>query len=1349
MRSTKNQSTPGYARALALAVCLVCAVVAIVIGAGSLSADAAGTLSVDPDPAGTAAAAADALAAQDGEKSAGASAASTSDAATYASDSSSHAGSFSTAEISDTLKVYFQVLVNGEWRFLDAEGNLYSSSADVPADKIFSTNSHAPTMGGTGRFVVRGDDLERAYGLFGFDAQDLIEEDNSAAGQRFFGVSDCNNIGTIWADIAPVYEGFLGSYQDGGCEAAKWAIPLVRNTPNNLTQPARLYYLPANREGTTSYFTTSRSTTNEQLISDNTFYSVQVSDDAHLVYAEGEDLPAAQYVFTGGRCSVTVKAKATGSQLTTVWTAVSNGEKITPSSQEASADGSELTLTFDSVTGPISVMPATSSDSYLVSFKADTLSESRVDLGDTAAASQKVLQDGKINGGNGSCAYNVSVGESLTLPNLDAGFNVGIVQRTNAGAGAANRRFFYTFVGWEVSVGGVTTVMQPGETLTADQVANLSPSGSSISFKAKWKATEDPSGKIQSVNFYVNRTFEIADNMGNGFTTKPTAEDFTDSIFATRLTGAGALTGGGSNLVLLAPPGENDNAYTVDSILRKMTSVAYVPDNSGLYTDGFTGILLDSFPSDAEVLESVRNSGKDLVEDGQPIDKSTITPDNYAVRWYTLKYNNSDGWHVDGVLVRKEGRLTVTKTFAGDPTAVAQAKASFSIEVTHESDEGTVSDYSLALQPADEAGEGKTGYTSYDATTDTYTWSLSARQGTEYTLAEKNYELAEDSDWSSGSWYKISNSSAETGGWLPYVGAGEAATPVKATAESYANDTPAEAVQTVAFRNVYVKANTVTLSKVDSVTGNPISGVSFTLTREDNAQLSLYQRSDGSNFYSVSPSEEYGKLVEDNKITTGSDGNIYIAVGAAASELDSAYTLVEDTPLGYKSARGAILHINASGRLSGVDELLADGSTSSTSGWFEVSTDGSTLIVRNVSEILTSVRALKDWGTTAADQQKPVTVSLYRNGAKLVGDQYTQVLSKENDWTYTWENLPLFIDGELASYTLREDKIGDVIYDAGADADGYSDYLVTQDKARYSDSLHSANPDDYKSEAYWQGADDQWHFATHALIVLHNVPTTGEVAFAKVDGAGNPLKGASFGLYLNCYDEHSTYQATSDDNGRVTFGLMHDGMYWMRERTAPQGYALDEDTWYKVTVRGGVATITREDDPDATSVSQIVNHFQASVTVWKINAKGDLLAGATVKLYSIDMSTGKQTYLDEKVTDDTGRVTFEDLPVGDYVLEETGAPAGYMVPGEDEDDVAHVVVEEGAVYVINGGGPSWKFYKGATANEAHLVLTDRPLFELPTTGGPGIFAVTAGGVALMCGAAWLWLRLRERGGRVA
>lgn len=50
--------------------------------------------------------------------------------------------------------------------------------------------------------------------------------------------------------------------------------------------------------------------------------------------------------------------------------------------------------------------------------------------------------------------------------------------------------------------------------------------------------------------------------------------------------------------------------------------------------------------------------------------------------------------------------------------------------------------------------------------------------------------------------------------------------------------------------------------------------------------------------------------------------------------------------------------------------------------------------------------------------------------------ELTVKLNAANQWTHTWANVPAYVGGSLAQYTLRETWIGDSAYSASQD-DGY------------------------------------------------------------------------------------------------------------------------------------------------------------------------------------------------------------------------------------------------------------------------------------------------------------------------
>ncbi len=119
-------------------------------------------------------------------------------------------------------------------------------------------------------------------------------------------------------------------------------------------------------------------------------------------------------------------------------------------------------------------------------------------------------------------------------------------------------------------------------------------------------------------------------------------------------------------------------------------------------------------------------------------------------------------------------------------------------------------------------------------------------------------------------------------------------------------------------------------------------------------------------------------------------------------------------------------------------------------------------------------------------------------------------------------------------------------------------------------------------------------------ITFKNRERSLDVFFDKVDGNGKALPGAAFTLYSDetcetiakdLYNEDLV--AVSKSNGKVCFGEMANGTYYMKETAAPEGYEPDE-TVYKVVVTAGSGqskqvSITKLDAPEEGEITQIAN----------------------------------------------------------------------------------------------------------------------------------------------------------------
>lgn len=168
---------------------------------------------------------------------------------------------------------------------------------------------------------------------------------------------------------------------------------------------------------------------------------------------------------------------------------------------------------------------------------------------------------------------------------------------------------------------------------------------------------------VNKVNFYVNLYSEIA-NSGEG-TGETDKENFTNSVHSTTIAehpSQVTYTLSGEQYVVLQGASKG-NAYAVDQNIRALEQSGHE-----------TGFRIADVPSDQEIFNKLIENWDTYVKQSGTIEvgDTTITSDNarqllntsnYTIRWYVFKLDKTDCWHVDGILVPKYGRLTVTKTF--------------------------------------------------------------------------------------------------------------------------------------------------------------------------------------------------------------------------------------------------------------------------------------------------------------------------------------------------------------------------------------------------------------------------------------------------------------------------------------------------------------------------------------------------------------------------------------------------------------------------------------------------------------------------------------------------------------
>lgn len=1110
------------------------------------------------------------------------------------------------------------------------------------------------------RYYITAAELEEVYGAYGFKAANYH-------GERFFPHTDSYDPNKMWADAAPIKS------EDGG-----WQIPLSHRTE------IRLYYLPANKEGAESYFLDKKELSNETLLAENMFYTVTVEDDLNRVYQEP---PAPKIAFHGENVSITLNTVSS-----MAWDAMDGLTGTHLELEPTKQTETSVTYTIEKISQPVVFYPHT--DTLVIKYEAEPDGWQHK-IGQFEPSVQAPQQSAMVKGKKTLLVEPGDGDYTLLAPDIDR------IEVKLTGEKANNRSLFYSFLGWRVANITEEVLLQPGTKLTAADLQHYTGSDGEVTLRAKWSG-EDKLKRPITTHFFLHLNGEIRGSVDDGVQWED-QKDYTPALYTIRMLGADNIPAEYSNKnaegvvkPLVARATNGDNAYAVDDTIRNMVN------------NPVQGGRLEDLPNEETIFAYLRAHSDTITMkvDGVEIPAEMLNSDYFQIRWNMVKFEHSDGWHIDGVLVAKRARFFVAKTFAGDAEAIKQVRDKFLITVSHTENGSSVTDFTLVPQPAKAVTEqGKLGYTRYDAEADTYTWEVPAQQRRDYTIKETGHTLQGDK-WRVNNRYLIRNHpQGLSGGYQDYP----EESGITITAAAYGNDVPNTAVQTVALQNIYVGIGTLTVKTQDSITGNGLAKVEYKLSRPGGAEVVLY-RKPNTTLYSVVQEEGYTEQIADCKIIADASGFFTIRLE------EGTYTLTEVLPTGYFGPGTVQVTVvqNTGGNISYHAEAkaLPEGITPSTGSWLQ-NADADNVVILNVPRMLISVTARSSWPATG--DKLPVTVELWRDGAPLPGDAYTVELNKENEWQYTWENLPLFTDGTVADYTLREIEIGDTYRDPGVAEDGFADYLVTYAKALY----RQAEDKEYREEHWWQKADGTQCFAREALLVVNNEGIRGEIAFEKVDEKGYPLKGAEFTLYADAECTKRLATATSDENGDVQFeDKWPAGTYYLRETTAPVGYTAAELTW-TVKIAAGKATIST---PGGTTVTEVKNTSRLRLKLKVLGPLGEELPGAVLR---VTRDNGSPMLYK---TNEAGAALLEQMPAGDYIIQLAGTPTGYV----PEDSAPNLKAEYGTLTYLDTANTAWQLEQCEGEEYTYLLtLKLKELHILPSTGGTGTVPFTLAGAALM------------------
>ena len=229
-------------------------------------------------------------------------------------------------------------------------------------------------------------------------------------------------------------------------------------------------------------------------------------------------------------------------------------------------------------------------------------------------------------------------------------------------------------------------------------------------------------------------------------------------------------------------------------------------------------------------------------------------------------------------------------------------------------------------------------------------------------------------------------------------------------------------------------------------------------------------------------------------------------------------------------------------------------------------------------------------------------------------------------------------------------------------------------------------------------------------------PGDGKLKVIKLDATDNatPLAGVTF----DCYNAqgHLIDTGTTDESGIWEPNITESGTYTVVERSTNNRYQLTEPTTLVITV-----------EPDQTATATFRDYPPHIVTSEKEDAEtGEPIPGVQLEIVQID---GKGAWRATGKTDADGKIIWEDVPDGTYLVREVSTVEGYIL----DQTPQYVTVRNGqaaGLKFLNSKFPGLTITK--IDQQTGEVVTDPATFKVEQVDGSYTTAVTTeNGVATL------------------
>lgn len=333
------------------------------------------------------------------------------------------------------------------------------------------------------------------------------------------------------------------------------------------------------------------------------------------------------------------------------------------------------------------------------------------------------------------------------------------------------------------------------------------------------------------------------------------------------------------------------------------------------------------------------------------------------------------------------------------------------------------------------------------------------------------------------------------------------------------------------------------------------------------------------------------------------------------------------------------------------------------------------------------------------------------------GEVLSAVKEEQSHYTYKYNVVSLAgvsFDVTAAEDIVSPDGTGTVYYQKGAtvgtvttDKDGSATlaelplgkYVVKEKEAPNGYVI-----DDKEYEVELKYKDQNTAVVTKSVSIINKLQRVSIKLIKQDTETTQPISGAAF-ILKNKEDIVDAEKkvlvkagsvvgrAVSDDDGKVEFSELPNGIYLLEEETAPLGYAKQQGS-YEIN-----ATFNKEEG-SLFSIEHVVKNTQTKIDISKKDITGENeLPGAKLTVLDSNGNT-----IDQWISEDKPH-RISKLPVGKYTLREETAPTGYTITNDvdfeikDTDEIQQCVMKDdtvkGRIIIYKTDDTGLTYLKGA------------------------------------------------------